>query len=697
MQDKKSNFLLGIYSKEPTIINNISFTPREIDVMACLLNARGTSKTAYFLKIAPKTVRRNIENLRLKLGCNSREGLIDFIEQSNKQHLLREHYSNLLTETEFNSSLKKISKITQSAGSCSLVFWEEHGATLYFLKTFKTFVGALKDHLELAGIKTVIEEIKTNASITHLEDQSKSEGFSIYIPGKSWKTIESSNSSAIKTMTDQIQNSLLIFIEKEEIEKTPKTWRGMDCLDFTESKNYYFSFFEILKKLLLPASLDGILEEFKKQYESIYDSSQVKSSQEKLEAEKKFLFVLEKRSFLTKKMAYLLIGLIAVVSSWSIWHTVIKRNPSEEQNSSYFTENPLETPISSDLVLPSDTTLLNRSELMAQIDAKFKKKGRGIQTVALVGIGGAGKTTVAREYARQQKANVVWEINAETKTTLADSFVNLAHALATTVEGKGILRGLTEIKNALEREKHIVEFVKTRLKLRSDWFLIYDNVENFADIQHFFPLNGETWGHGRIIITTRDSTIQNNRQVDHAVFIGELDKTQKLSLFTQIMKNGENFHLTPEKAKEAINFLEKIPPFPLDISVASYYLKTTNVPYSNYLEYLVKFDKDFTTVQQNLLKGAGEYTKTRYGIITLSLDQIMSVHKDFIDLLLFISLLDSQHIPRDFLTKYKNNSIIDNFIYHLKKYSLMTDDSSSSSIGSSFSVHRSTPHYPSLF
>ncbi len=111
MQDKKTNFLPRIYSKESTRINNINFTPREMDVMACLLNARGTSKTSYFLDISPKTVRRNIENLRLKLGCNSREGIIDFIERSNKKSLLSAHYSSLLSDKEFKKSLKKISKL----------------------------------------------------------------------------------------------------------------------------------------------------------------------------------------------------------------------------------------------------------------------------------------------------------------------------------------------------------------------------------------------------------------------------------------------------------------------------------------------------------------------------------------------------------------------------------------------------------
>lgn len=143
-----------------------------------------------------------------------------------------------------------------------------------------------------------------------------------------------------------------------------------------------------------------------------------------------------------------------------------------------------------------------------------------------------------------------------------------------------------------------------------------------------------------------------------------------------------------EKTK---SFLEHIPPFPLDISVAAYYLMSTGTPYEAYLEGIAESNKDFEIVQKNLLKEAGNYTKTRYGIITSSLQHLIKAHKDFRDLLLLISLLDSQNIPRDLLEKYKNKSTIDNFIYNLKKHSFITkEELLSSGKYSTFSIHRST-------
>lgn len=89
------------------------------------------------------------------------------------------------------------------------------------------------------------------------------------------------------------------------------------------------------------------------------------------------------------------------------------------------------------------------------------------------------------------------------------------------------------------------------------------------------------------------------------------------------------------------------------------------------------------------IKGAQDYSKVRYSIITLSLDQLMELHQDFPYFLLLISLIDSRHIPRDLLEVHMDEVSVNNFISNLRKYSLITS-SLTYPWEATFSIHRST-------
>lgn len=133
----------------------------------------------------------------------------------------------------------------------------------------------------------------------------------------------------------------------------------------------------------------------------------------------------------------------------------------------------------------------------------------------------------------------------------------------------------------------------------------------------------------------------------------------------------------------------------MDISVAAYYLKSTHTPYRQYIESALKNKDIFITLQEDILKESGHYTKTRYRIIALSLQQVMNINKDFSDLLLLIGLIDSQNIPRGLLNKYKDNETVDSLIYYLNQYSLVIGPSLALNFvslpqHSTFSFHRST-------
>ncbi len=177
----------------------------------------------------------------------------------------------------------------------------------------------------------------------------------------------------------------------------------------------------------------------------------------------------------------------------------------------------------------------------------------------------------------------------------------------------------------------------------------------------------------------------------YKIGIGELTAEEKRTLFNKILGHKDAASPTDDQKEKTIRFLNELSSFPLDISLAAYYVKVTNTSFPKYLEGLSQYKNDFDRIQTTILKEVGNYTKSRYGIITLSLKEIIQESKDFADLCVLISLLDTQNIPRDLLESYKGPVVVDNFIYHLKKYSLVINGppSTPSSL-SSFSIHRST-------
>ena len=98
LENGQENLYIDSYS-HLSEINGINFTRREVDIISCILSGRGAKKTASLLEISPKTADAHIRNIMLKLGCNSRERIIDFFERSGKQHYIKQHYANLHNDT----------------------------------------------------------------------------------------------------------------------------------------------------------------------------------------------------------------------------------------------------------------------------------------------------------------------------------------------------------------------------------------------------------------------------------------------------------------------------------------------------------------------------------------------------------------------------------------------------------------------
>lgn len=93
-------------------INDVIFTPREIDIISCITNVRGVKKIANILGISPRTVEGHIRNILTKTSSNSQEDIKDFVERSTELILIKQRYADLLMNKLFLSQdLPSSSKI----------------------------------------------------------------------------------------------------------------------------------------------------------------------------------------------------------------------------------------------------------------------------------------------------------------------------------------------------------------------------------------------------------------------------------------------------------------------------------------------------------------------------------------------------------------------------------------------------------
>jgi tetratricopeptide (TPR) repeat protein len=131
--------------------------------------------------------------------------------------------------------------------------------------------------------------------------------------------------------------------------------------------------------------------------------------------------------------------------------------------------------------------LAGREELLAELDARLTGRHRsGPGIVALHGLGGAGKTSVAVEYAHRHLAEcgVVWQLPAEEPVALAGGLSELAAELGP-ADGPDAGNPVARVHAALAR--------------RDDWLLIFDNAPDPAAIDRSLP----PAGGGRVLITSQ--------------------------------------------------------------------------------------------------------------------------------------------------------------------------------------------------
>ena len=138
---------------------------------------------------------------------------------------------------------------------------------------------------------------------------------------------------------------------------------------------------------------------------------------------------------------------------------------------------------------PRPAVLVGRESLLADIATRLAlgPRGSGPRGTALCGLGGAGKTSVAVEFAHRQlgEVGVCWQFAAEDPAVLSAQFAVLAAQL-----------GAREVVDARDPVAAVHAVLASS---QAGWLVIFDNVTDLASVEAFLPPAGP----GRVLITSQ--------------------------------------------------------------------------------------------------------------------------------------------------------------------------------------------------
>lgn len=564
-----------IYSPYLEVIEGVLLTRREVDIIACILSGRAVKKIASFLFISPKTVENHIRNIMQKLGCRTQGGIIDFIEKSNKFALIKRYYSNLLLQQVFQLVLNKIGKSCQPTLNCLLIHGKDQKDKLSLIRQ-------LEQHLNQIGFKTTIEVKELEQLNAYLLNRMQTpDTFFIYsVPSP----MTAENIAELKDLASNTkpQSIIYLFLEQTTSPLFSEEILRSGSIHLSEQRNYYFLFFELIKKLSPGLSIDKNLLEFKQQCNAILDPGFVKKSSEltyptsKVKEQKKRLpsLITRKNQILFGGFCLLLFFCIALVIYKQNINPNVLNNTSQALKTVPLILAELEAGKVTSWNLPrQDYLFVGREKLLENLHTKFQSGRSMKQTKPLVisactGLGGIGKTQLALQHAHNTKYpyNLKAWFSAENSDHLRQKYLEFAKAL-----------GYAEKTPSLESA---IFYVNHLLLRYPGWLLIFDNVNSYEEIAPFIPEGG-----GHVIVTSR------NRQWP--------DKFEILAL--DIMSEEESLNLLrilihrpveAQEVNESKELLKLLGYLPLAIAQAGAYIRQNQITIPDYLSLYKKHESE---------------------------------------------------------------------------------------------------------
>jgi len=358
----------------------------------------------------------------------------------------------------------------------------------------------------------------------------------------------------------------------------------------------------------------------------------------------------------------------AVVNEGNNWGTIIVQGNVQAIGTQNIIERaPPKNALPSIWGLPAENLQFFNRKLATEISEKMAnrqgKSSNQLILVAMSGLGGVGKTELAKYYVYHNQKNYTARLwfNANTCERLEAEYRSLAQELNFYIDEK---TSNEDIKKKLH----------TFLADHPGWLIVVDNADDMEKIQPLLPSQG-----GDILITSRQRDWPGE-----IIKIGVLEAVEAIAFYKKLSSREDN-----EESIKAL--VEELGYLPLAIAQAAAYVKRS--PHVNAKEYLKLFNQHKAEIlRTNKLLTATEEEKVRLTIATtwnLSLKAIEQKYKLNDEarvyartLLTACAYLDAWNIPYPLLQQYleavypdkPSKIILNEAIDKLNEYSLIEVD-----------------------
>ena len=204
---------------------------------------------------------------------------------------------------------------------------------------------------------------------------------------------------------------------------------------------------------------------------------------------------------------------------------------------------------------------VGRTDVLEQIDDLLrygKDREDAVAIASLQGMGGIGKTQIAIEYSHRcaRHYGIVWWIDGDSPDLIEQGLTNLADELSLTASSP-------------ERS---IEKLWSELSRRTDWLLIYDNIDSPASLTNLRPPTGGNW-----LVTTRNPAIERFARM---IEVREFQRQESVALLEQ--------RVPALTGVEASRVAEALGDLPLAVEQAGYYLRDTGYSADEYVPILLQ-------------------------------------------------------------------------------------------------------------